>query len=33
MEGDGYYPDGFIPRELDRGKDKRYNRGFLMPSP
>ena len=32
MEGDGCHQDGFIPRELDRGKDKRYNRAFLTSS-
>ena len=32
IEGDGCHQDGFILRGLDRGKDKRYNKGVLMPS-
>ena len=32
MEGEGCYQDGVIPRGLDGGKDKRYNRGSLTPS-
>lgn len=32
MKGEGCYQDGFIPRGLDGGKDKRYNRGFFTPS-
>ena len=32
LEGEGCYQDGFIPRGLDEGKDKRYNRGSLTPS-
>ena len=31
IAGHGFYQDGFTPRELDREKDKRYNRGFLTP--
>lgn len=27
MEGEGCYQEGFFPRGLDEGKDKRYNRG------
>ena len=32
MEGEGCYPDRFIPWGLDGGKDKRYNTGSLTPS-
>ena len=32
MEEEGCYQAGFIPRGLDEGKDKRYNRGSLVPS-
>ena len=32
MEGEGCYPDRFIPWGLDGRKDKRYNRGSLTPS-
>ena len=32
MEGEGCYQEGFFPRGLNEGKDKRYNRGSLTPS-